>query len=140
MTAATALAVAGAAAGGVGFEYQENFDTQNNPAGWNFGVTNPDVIRPTGGVSGDGWLQNDGISSFAPVLRHDSSGTQSFLGDWQEMGIRQISLTARTDAWATFDNINNPGGGPLPGGGLRGRPDPIDPDPDPDPIDSVFPE
>ena len=74
----------------------DEFEAASNPSGWSFGITVADTLEPTGGNPG-GWLHNDSVDSFAPILTSDGNIASDFNGDYRAMGVTGISIDARTD-------------------------------------------
>lgn len=72
----------------------DEFENGTNNAGWNFGVTNPDVIETIGGMPG-GWLHNDQIDMFTVILKTNTTAGP-WVGDMRAQGVSRIHFDAQT--------------------------------------------
>ncbi len=72
----------------------DDFENGINNAGWNFGVTVPDIIETSGGYP-NGWLHNTQIDMFAVILRTQTT-TGPWVGDYRAQGVSRIHFDAQT--------------------------------------------
>ncbi len=71
----------------------DGFENGANPNGLNFGSTSADILETSGGNPG-GWLHNDFLDTFAPILR--SGPGSAYAGDYRAMGVTGLTVDAQT--------------------------------------------
>ena len=95
MTVAAAVVAISVSASIAETTVMEEFEGGSNEAGWSF-IAGGDTIEDFGGNPG-AWLHQPTYDTFAPTLTTSDSTDTAFVGDYREMGVVQVGLSARTD-------------------------------------------